>query len=72
MIDEAKLLDAARLIAEVAAGLDREGNVCECCGLTVFTNRVEYLRGNELDAMVRRLEKYCSTEKWGSGLSQRS
>jgi hypothetical protein len=54
----AKLLQAARLIEEVAAELDRSGNVCDCCGLTVQANRPEFLRGVELDAMVKKLERF--------------
>jgi hypothetical protein len=56
---EAKLMEAARLIGEVSEALDRSGNVCDSCGLTVQVNRVEYLRSIELDAMVRKLERFC-------------
>lgn len=61
--NEAKLLQAARLIGEVAAGYDRSSDLCKCCGLTVQANRPEFLRGIELDAMVKKLERFCGLQQ---------
>lgn len=63
---EPRLKKAAELITEVVAGLERETTICECCGATRWKNRNHYQMGIELDAVVKKLER------WGSGLSQRS
>jgi hypothetical protein len=55
-MNRAKLNEAARLVAEVAAELNREFKTCECCGFKRFENYDDFLTGKELDAVIRKLK----------------
>lgn len=56
----AALEEAARLIAGVADSLNRDSHVCECCGFQKFDDWDQRQMGIELDAVVRKLKRFCN------------
>lgn len=54
-----KLRNAAKVVDEVAAMLDRSEQPCDCCGTRRKLNWEEFQAGVELDAIVRKLHHFA-------------
>lgn len=56
-MDTQKLEQAARLLNEVLATLDRSTTFCECCGRDKWNNRDQYQLALEIEALARKARK---------------
>lgn len=63
MTNREKLMQAARLIAEVNNSLNNNSHKCDCCGLTVYEKPDEWQRKQMLSAALGRVEKVAAELK---------
>jgi hypothetical protein len=57
------LRTAARHLDYVLASLDRTVGNCDACGHYTYANRDHYQMGLEIEAMIRKCERFAASSK---------